>query len=119
MYSVSQAKHNALKKENERLKELLSEDLVAENAKLKARIDELESENNVMALHIEDMDKEADEHRINYLTLFGELQTHLESIPKIKAEAIRDAVEHFMVNTQAFTVPNMEYELNQYADQLE
>lgn len=54
MYSVSQSKYNALKKENERLKALLSEDLAAENAKLKMRIAELEE-------YIDDMHNEARE----------------------------------------------------------
>lgn len=37
---------------------------------------------------------------MEYITLAGELQTHLESIPKLKAEAIREAVKR---NRDSFT----------------
>lgn len=82
--SVPQAKYNALKKENEQLKALLSEDLVAENAKLKLKIWEMEC-----------------------------------ALPKIKADAIREACRSNIAGSDSVGMFCYQAGLLMYADGIE
>lgn len=118
--SVSQAKYNKLEKElragiaaleqkNERLKALISEDLAAENAKLKMRIDELESELSMLDFNLQANEQDLDD-------LQGEL-------PKIKADAIREAAAEVVRGVTNYDGSDVDVvnvdEIIDYADLLE
>lgn len=80
-------------------------DLLEENSRLKIEIYDLKVTNKELSL--------------NYITLTGELQTHLESLPKVKAAAIREAADRCQIDNGCCPQDICSDSLYEHADKVE